>query len=54
MMIVGGVTLAALAWPLMKWTVALMGGVYGALLARVSGAHSDSRLNSAGPEHSPA
>ena len=32
MMIVGGVTFAALAWPLMKWTVALMGGVYGALL----------------------
>jgi hypothetical protein len=32
MMIVGGITFAALAWPLMKWAVALMGGIYGALL----------------------
>ncbi len=32
MMIVGGITFAAIAWPLMKWAVALMGGIYGALL----------------------
>lgn len=30
--IVGGFTAAALAWPLMKYAVAIMGGVYGALL----------------------
>ena len=32
LMIVGGITFAAIAWPLMKWAVAVMGGVYGALL----------------------
>jgi hypothetical protein len=30
--IVGGFTAAALAWPLMKYAVAVMGGVYGAVL----------------------
>jgi hypothetical protein len=30
--IVGGFTAAAIAWPMMKYAVALMGGVYGALL----------------------
>lgn len=32
LMIAGGITFAAIAWPLMKWAVAIMGGVYGALL----------------------
>ncbi len=30
--IVGGVAAAALTWPLMKWAVAVMGGLFGALL----------------------
>lgn len=30
--IVGGVAAAALSWPLMKWAVAVMGGLFGALV----------------------
>jgi hypothetical protein len=30
--LIGGFTFAAVTWPLMKWAVAIMGGIFGALL----------------------
>jgi len=42
---IGGFTAAAITWPLMKWAVAVMGGIFGALLGvsiwRTAGLHPD-------------
>ena len=46
--VIGGFTLAAVTWPLMKHAVAIMGAVFGALVGRASGGRAISRRRCAG------